>query len=89
MDRVTGEAVARHDGTVRPQAVAGVGADISQVTAVAGLVPLARTVEVEAAQLEGPADVPDAIEDDPVTLVGDRQTVIVAEIRRPHRTRLA
>ncbi len=69
VDRVPGEAVARHDGTVRPQAVAGVGADISQVTAVARVVSLAGTVEVEATQLEGIADVPDAIEDEPVTLV--------------------
>ena len=65
--------------TIRPQAVAGI-APMSRCPAVARRT-LPGPEEVQAAQLKTVANVPDAVEHEPVALVGDRQAVVVPEVR--------
>ena len=57
-------------------------ADIAAIAAVAPVVPLARTEEIEPAHLEAPAEVIDTVQDQPMELMRDRVAVFVAKIWR-------
>src|SRR5207237_2481539 len=61
-------------------------AGIEQVAAVGRRESLARSVEVETAHLDAVSSLPDAVEHGAMTLVGGRQSVLLAE-RRLHRER--
>src|SRR5256885_1224633 len=52
----------------------------TRIAAADDLRPLARTVEIEPAHLEAMADLPDAIEDQPMTLIGFRQRPFASKI---------
>ena len=88
VQRLADEVVARHDRAVGAQAaVDPVGASrVPQIAAVVGEEARAGAVEVEAAQLEAVAHVPDAVEHRAMTLIVFGERVLAAEVRR-HRER--
>src|SRR5262245_36968042 len=67
-ERFGSSAGRRQDAEVRT-------AGVAEVAAPAGVVPLTRPEEVDAAQLEAHADIPDAVERRTVALVAVRQLV--------------
>src|SRR5882672_7430966 len=81
VDGEADKAGARHDGSIRTQAVAALPT-LPQVTAVARGKALTGAVEIEAAQLETAAHQPDTVECRPVALVGGRERVFATQIRR-------
>src|SRR5262249_53836259 len=72
VDRGADKVIPRHDGAVRTQPVAALTA-WAQVAAVARGEALPGAVEIQPAQLETAADLPDPVERGPVALVGRRE----------------
>src|SRR5438132_13623288 len=83
VDGQSDEAVARYDRRVRAEPVRSRRADQCRTDAGAGgdREALAGAVEVNPAQLEAVTDIPDAVEDRPMPLIGYCRPVIVAESR--------
>src|SRR5258705_2091267 len=84
--RLTDEVVARHDRPIRTEPRAAGRTDGAHVAAVAGELALAGAVEVDPADLEAAGDLPDAVEDGAMPLVGRGKTVLAPEVSG-HRER--
>src|SRR5215471_16439312 len=80
MDGIADERLARNDRAIQPQSIEPCR-QISSVASAHGLCPHARTIEVDTAQLETVADLPDAVEGQPMSLIGLRERVFTAKIR--------
>src|SRR6185503_1406007 len=80
MNRLAHERIARNDRPVLAIPVHGPFADVTVQVAGGDLIALTRSVEIHPAHLEPAARLEDAVEYEPMTLVGSRQRVLVPEI---------
>src|SRR5215510_7018739 len=74
------EVVARNERSIRPQPRRARRADAAQVAAVAGRLPLAGSVEIDATDLEASCHCPNAVEYQAMALIGHGQAVQSAEV---------
>src|SRR5205823_4422267 len=86
VDRLANEALARNNRSVQSHSIAAVELKIAGIAAADHLRSLTGAVKVPSAQLEAVPDLPDAVEDQPMTLIGFRQRALAAEVLR-HRER--
>ena len=83
VNRPSDEGVAGHDRAIRTQARrSAAAAAVAQVATIAVAVAAAGAVEIDPAELEAVACLPDAVEDRAVALVGGREGLFGADVRR-------
>src|SRR5207237_7658503 len=82
MERQADEIVPGDNRPVGTQASTATRSDVAQIGAVARAVAQTGTIEIQAAYLEAVPQLPDAVEHRAVALIGEREAVLAAKIRR-------